>query len=156
MDINFAFYDKKYCELSWKWLNDSEIKILTMTPDFTKESQNSWFLSLKQRNDYLIWGIECDKKPIGNLGLKNINYDSKSAEYFGYIGEKEYWSKGIGKFMMEFILNKAGEKDFNKIHLKVLKSNNRAISLYLKYGFQVCDETTDYLIMIREESVNNV
>lgn len=150
MVIKFVEYDKKYCGLSWNWLNDYEIKKLTMTPDFTKENQNNWFFSLKQRNDYLIWGIECDNKPVGVLGMKNIDYNDKSGEYFGYIGEKDYWSKGIGKIMMEYITKKAMEKKLTIIYLKVVKSNEMAIKLYLKNGFQTFEDDGEYLNMIRQ------
>lgn len=156
MIISFVDYDKEYCELSWGWLNDSEIKKLTMTPSFTRESQENWFDSLRQRTDYLIWGIECNNKPIGALGMKNIDYVDKSGEYFGYIGEKEYWSKGIGTFMMEYIIKKAMESKLNKIYLKVSKFNERAIKLYLKNEFQICEETGECLKMIRGEDADNV
>lgn len=147
MIVNFVNYDKNFCDLSWKWLNDSEIKTLTMSPDFTKESQNKWFEGLQQRNDYLIWGIECDNTPIGVVGIKNIDFADKTGEYFGYIGEKEYWSKGIGKLMMEYSVKKMREQKLEKLYLKVLNSNERAINLYLKKGFQIEHDTGEYLEM---------
>lgn len=127
-----------------------------MAPDFTKESQNNWFYSLKQRTDYLIWGVEFESKPIGTFGLKNIDYNSKSAEYFGYIGEKEYWSKGIGKVMIEYIIKKAMENNLNKIYLKVLKYNERAIKLYLKNGFHIYEYNGECVYMIKKEGEDNV
>lgn len=155
MIVNFVDYDKKICDLSWKWLNDSEIKTLTMSPDFTKESQDKWFEGLPQRNDYLIWGIECDNTPIGVVGIKNIDFVDKSGEYFGYIGEKEYWSKGIGKLMMEYSVKKMREYKLEKLYLKVLNSNERAINLYLKKGFQIEHDTGEYLEMTMKVEDNN-
>lgn len=150
--INFVNYDSTYCDLSWNWLNDEEIKKLTMTSNFTQESQRNWFNSLAKRDDYLIWGIECDSKPIGAIGLKNIDYNNHIAEYFGYIGEKAYWSKGIGKIMLDYISGQALEKRIDKIYLKVLKSNERAIKLYQKKGFIIYEISEENVIkMMREE-----
>ncbi|HEY5587590.1 MAG TPA: GNAT family N-acetyltransferase [Candidatus Paceibacterota bacterium] len=156
MHIKFVDYDLTYCDLSWNWLNDDEIKKLTMTPEFTKENQNEWFYSIKHKDDYLIWGIEFDNKPIGALGIKNIDYINKSGEYFGYIGEKEYWGKCIGKIMMKYVIKKASEKEISKIYLKVEKFNERATKLYIKSGFQVFEDDGECLNMIWQEGVINV
>lgn len=156
MVINFVEYDTKYCDLSWIWLSDEEIRKLTLTPEFTKENQINWFNSLKKRNDYYIWGIECDGVPIGAVGLKSIDQDSKAAEYFGYIGVKDYWSKGIGQIMMDFTVKQAMKVNLNKIYLKVDKANKRAIKLYHNNKFQVFSENGEILNMIREECAVNV
>ncbi|WP_139902244.1 GNAT family N-acetyltransferase [Clostridium thermarum] len=149
MVIKFVDYDEQYCDLSWAWLNDEELRKLTLTPYFTRESQKGWFHSLKDRTDYQIWGIECDNKPIGAVGIKNIR-EGKEAEYFGYIGEKDYWFKGIGREMMEFILRKARDLGLNFLYLKVGKYNERAIKLYQKSGFQIYDDNEEILHMIRQ------
>ncbi len=130
-------YNSIFLEKSWEWLNDLEIKTLTLTPDFTKEEQSVFFNSLKARNDYWIKGIIEDNIPIGVIGLKHINSSEKSAEYWGYIGEKEYWGKGIGKFMIEESLKKAEELGLTKIFLNVSGQNTRAKKLYQKMGFKI-------------------
>jgi RimJ/RimL family protein N-acetyltransferase len=145
MNIVFEKYNKKYLEKSWIWLNDSEIKKLTMTPDFTQENQKQWFNSLKEKKDYLIWGIMVDNVPVGVCGLKNIT--EEKAEYWGYIGEKKYWGKGIGKTMMNMTIDKAKELRLQKINLKVLNNNYRAIKLYDYFGFKVTDNENNILIM---------
>ena len=50
MEIKLVDYTLDYLELSWKWLNDPEIKVLTNTPDFSLDQQLKWFnsLALKQ------------------------------------------------------------------------------------------------------------
>ena len=91
--IKFVEYNEIFLEKSWEWLNNKEIKYLTCTPDFTKEQQKKWFLSLKDKKDYFIKGVLYNDTPIGVVGLKNIT--NTNGEYWGYIGEKEYWNKGI-------------------------------------------------------------
>lgn len=143
VDYNIIFLDK-----SWYWLNDPEIKALTMTPDFSKEDQASYFKSLPKKKDYWIKGITENTLPIGAMGLKHIN--SQNAEYWGYIGEKEYWGKGIGSFMIEQAINKARELSLNEIYLIVGKQNNKAKELYLKKGFRLAEanDTEKYFLQL--------
>ncbi len=145
--IKFVNYNIDFLNHSWKWLQDSEIKKLTNTPSFTQQQQQEWFLSLKLKSDYFIRGIKYNKKMIGVVGLKNIT--KTLGEYWGYIGEKEYWGKGIGKEMISYIINIAKEKDLKIIYLKVNSSNKRAIRLYEKEGFFLNKEksTTESLYM---------
>ena len=135
MKIEFVHYSEDFLELSWNWLNDPEIKILTQTPDLTKKQQKEWFLKLKNNTNYRVWGVTADRKPIGAAGLKNIT--TVDCEYFGYIGEKDYWGLGIGKIILKetiLIAKRLGKKE---VWLAVIKSNDRAIKLYTKHGFRV-------------------
>lgn len=133
MKVVFTEFDELFLEYSWFWLNDPAIKRLLQADDFTQEDQRKWFESLKNRNDYLIWGIKLDTEPIGSCGLKSIS--ANECEYWGYIGEKNYWGKGIGKIIMAYVEEKAIEKNLSSIWLKVTEANVRAIGLYEKYGY---------------------
>ncbi|MGL5344136.1 MAG: GNAT family N-acetyltransferase [Plesiomonas sp.] len=131
--LDIVFYSRDFLDLSWIWLNDPEIKKLTGTPDFTKEKQEDFFLSLP-KEDYLIWGLMYENKPIGVVGLKKIK--NKRAEYFGYIGDKSYWGKGLFTDILRLILNECCKINLNKIYLKVSTDNHRAINAYLKNKFK--------------------
>lgn len=98
MQVDLVDYDRSFLDASFKWLADEEIKFLTNTPSFSKDVQEQWFLSLSEKEDYYIRGILADGILIGACGLKHIT--NVDGEYWGYIGEKEYWGKGIGKQMM--------------------------------------------------------
>ncbi len=59
--------------------------------------------------------------------------------------EQNYRNKGLGSEILKYILDK------NKIvYLWVYKSNKRAISLYLKVGFRIVDETETRFYMKHE------
>ncbi len=133
--LSFERYDERYLERSWQWLNDPEVKRLTMTPDFTRVAQLSWFARLPEMIDYLIWGISYDGMPIGALGLKHVTKDD--AEYWGYVGDCRYWGRGFGAEMLHFVFEKAHELGLSKLHLKVHCDNARAVRLYTKVGFKI-------------------
>ncbi|MFS0777846.1 GNAT family N-acetyltransferase [Neobacillus sp. 3P2-tot-E-2] len=56
---------------------------------------------------------------------------------FGVCVLKDFWGYGIGKKFLEESIGWADENGIKKISLKVLETNNKAIKLYQKYGFEV-------------------
>ena len=50
---------------------------------------------------------------------------------------QDFWRQGIGSAMMERLIAHARQSGFEQIELEVVTANRRAISLYVKYGFQV-------------------
>ena len=138
-------FSHEFLNLSWVWLNDEEIKRLTNTPSFTLENQLNWYSSIGEISDYLIWGIEVDSKKVGACGLKNIT--KVDFEYWGYIGEKDYWGRGIGTIILLMITEKAKELKLKSIWLQVCRSNIRAINLYRKMNFFSEVNKDDIIIM---------
>jgi RimJ/RimL family protein N-acetyltransferase len=139
--LYFEVFSKQYLDKSWEWLNDPEIRYATNTPIFTKDEQVSWFKSLKDKTDYLIWGVAVNDIKIGVVGLKNIT--DTTAEFFTYIGEKSFWGKGFGKQMLLFARDYACViLHLNILTLKVLHGNIRAINLYkgLKFFSEDVDD----------------
>ena len=133
--IDFVDFDSNFLALSWKWLNDPEIRILTSTPEITLEGQLKWFNGLNVRTDYKVWGMSCDGTKIGVAGLKKIT--ESDAEYFGYIGVKEFWNKGLSSAIFSFILDYARMTGIGRLWLTVSKENKRAINAYQKAGFKI-------------------
>ena len=130
-------YTKEFLTYSWSWLQDEEMRNLTMTPIFSKDDQITWFNRLGDRDDYLIWGIQFEGKPVGAFGIKNIQ--AGAGEYWGYIGDKNYWGIGIGKWMIGKAIEYANDNNFQHLYLKVHPQNIRAIQLYLKSDFVILD-----------------
>jgi RimJ/RimL family protein N-acetyltransferase len=150
MEITLENYDENFLELSWNWLNDPEIKHLTNSINFTKQEQLIWYKKIPEKSDYLIWGVKIDNFPIGVCGIKKIK--NQKAEYWGYIGEKEYWGKGIGRQIINKIEIKALALNIKTLNLKVIKTNHRAIALYIKMGFHLCRNHENELEMTKEIS----
>ncbi len=147
--LDFLKYDKLFLDKSWEWLHSEPIKSLTDAPEFTRKQQLKWFSGLNNNPSYFIQGIQCNSIPIGVWGLKNITADK--AEYFGYIGEIQFWGQGIGKLMVRHALKTAKDLNINCVYLTVLKTNCRALSLYIKTGFQeVQSKNTERLIYMEQ------
>jgi RimJ/RimL family protein N-acetyltransferase len=143
--INFVEYNEYFLNKSWTWLNDPEIKKLTLTPDFTREQQQIFFESIPNRTNYKVWGVNYNGISIGVVGLKNIT--SQDAEYFGYIGEKDYWGLGIFKSFFQYVINESKSLNISKLYLHVASSNERAIKAYMTNGFYQKNKSNDILKM---------
>lgn len=144
--ISLVKFDRTFLDLSSQWLSDPHLQALIAAgPLPAEESRLKWFESLPDRKDYLIWGTLFEGEPIGACGLKNIT--DHDAEYWGYIGYKTLWGKGIGGGYIIAIQNIAKEIGINSLYLKVLKFNTRAIKMYLKYGFKIDDEDSNWFYM---------
>jgi ribosomal protein S18 acetylase RimI-like enzyme len=63
---------------------------------------------------------------------------------------KEYRSKGLGKLLVEAAIAYLKNLQFQKFRLEVLKSNDKARSLYDKLGFKVYQDKEDSLFMEME------
>lgn len=148
--VKFVEYSKNFFDYSKEWLADREIKWLTVTPDIDDETREKWFRELKDRTDYYIWGIAVDKIPVGAVGIKHIDYENKTGEYWGYIGNKEYWGRGIGKKMVEHMCEEAKKLGLDTLSLKVAEYNHRAIHLYSKQGFEMIVNDSGIILMQKE------
>lgn len=149
MAVQLVPFDRTYLDLSWSWLQDEETKRLTMTPEFTREDQLRFFDSLPGRSDYRVWGVSVDGvEPIGAAGLKHIA--GGTAEYWGYIGNKDWWGRGLGRQLVQAVEREASQLDLGVLTLSVTKENQRAIRLYQRAGYRPLNETQDKLVMRKE------
>lgn len=147
--VEFNDFSKEILDLSYDWLNDPEIKYLTQTPDFTKEDQLRWFNNLPENESYYVKAIYFNSIPIGVVGLKKIDLENKTAEYYGYIGDKSLWGKGLSKEIFNFITEIAKNKfDLNTIYLNVVEDNHRAIRAYEKAGFKITNNLENNIKML--------
>lgn len=80
-----------------------------------------------------------DDKVIGMLNVHSSK--RKRLEHIGEFGIsvlKEYWNKGVGNALMTYTINWAKESGvIKKLNLRVLVTNESAISLYKKKGFKI-------------------
>lgn len=148
MQIELVPYDESFLELSWRWLKDYEIQEMTMTPQISRQEQVEFYKSLPSRQNYIIFGIMFGDEKIGACGLKNINGDT--AEYWGYIGEKKYWGKGLGAKIVDLIISEAKRRNISKLYLKVSVNNSRAIKLYKKLRFSFIADYNSYHLMDKQ------
>jgi RimJ/RimL family protein N-acetyltransferase len=77
-----------------------------------------------------------DDRPIGVIGLHDLDFMNGSAVVGIGIGEPELWDQGLGTEAMSVVLDFAfGELRFERIELEVFEFNARGRRSYQKLGF---------------------
>lgn len=80
-------------------------------------------------------------RPIGSATL--FPY-SKTLRLFSVAVLPEYQGKGVGKLIMEYVIQYARSNKFNRISLEVIQSNPNLIQYYKKLGFEITAELPAY------------
>lgn len=91
------------------------------------ESKHNLFL-VAEVNERIVGFSRC----AGN----NLKRTSHKVE-FGVCVLKEFWGFGIGQNLLKESIDWADSNEIKKINLSVLETNEKAIKLYEKYGFEV-------------------
>jgi len=83
---------------------------------------------------------ELNGKIVGNcsvgLILNNKRYLHRAG--MGIAVLKDYWSKGIGKIMLQECVTWCKKNGVEQLELEVVTENDRAISMYKSFGFEIC------------------
>ena len=86
------------------------------------ENENSYYIVAKENDD--IVGFGGLWKSIDDIHITNI------------VTKKSVRNKGIGKAILNALINQAKVFGYNIITLEVNETNSTAISLYKKFGFE--------------------
>ena len=126
-----------------KWAdNKTLMKHFHMGLPNNEQAGAQWFqrsLIDRSRNDFIIHALCEDgtKKPIGMLGVFNIDESNKKAEYYILIGEGEFTRRGIAyRTTCEMLANCFTALGYNKIVLSVDTDHIEAQRLAEKLGFK--------------------
>lgn len=84
-------------------------------------------------------------KPLGIVGLYDINWIARNAEFRIIIGDRSYLEKGIGTLVTRGVIRYAFEKlNLHKVYLGANAEDERANKCYQKVGFVKEGTIRDY------------
>ncbi|MBR5698187.1 MAG: GNAT family N-acetyltransferase [Prevotella sp.] len=134
---------------SVKWRNDPEIFRFTGNTydhEITIESELNWIRRVIRNQDEYRCAILVDSIYVGNIYLTDI--DRISAHYHIFIGNKDYWGRGIAKQASQLILHYAFHTlGLQFVQLRVHKENISALELYKQLGFKKINADEIWLTM---------
>ena len=139
--IDIVVMNFEHLKIYQKWINDPDVNkyLRILHPETYEGLKKFWFPDHKEIGDniwFAIWHKK-DEKPIGITGLYDI---WKTAYRRGhltlFIGEPEYWGKGLGGEALELIINYAFYKlNYHKVIGEVNLTNTRSLRLCKKLDF---------------------
>ncbi|MDQ6467865.1 GNAT family protein [Exiguobacterium acetylicum] len=138
-NVKLLALDSKYENIVLKWVNDPEIKEMIGTLYPVSDVEHKKWFNTKQidplNKTFIISNMNDDI--LGLIGLTNTNLINRNAELFIYIGEKQYWGKGLGLSAVNTLCDFAFKNmNLYKVYLNVFEYNSNAIKTYIKAGFK--------------------
>src|SRR3989339_219619 len=145
-ELNLADATGEYCG----WLNDPAVNKYLETRKATIEDLRNYIQQRVDDPNSFFAGV-FDKENnvhIGNVKLEPIDWQKKRAVFGILIGNKDYWSKGIGteatRLIIDYAFNSMG---LEEIELGVIADNKKAARVYEKVGFKI--------VKIKEKAINH-
>ncbi|MDU0439100.1 GNAT family N-acetyltransferase [Staphylococcus haemolyticus] len=137
--INLRALKKSDSNLILNWMKNEKLRYLigTVYPITELEHEN-WFQNRMLEKDNRMFVIDLDnKKPIGIVGFKNLDWVNRNSELFIYIGDEEYWGKGYGTQALELIIKFAfNNLNLHMLYLEAFSYNKKATKTYECLGFK--------------------
>ncbi len=124
--------------------------------DFLEELETSCFPKFQQSTRRVIrHGISSpfqhviiadisENKVLKPAGSATLFPYSKTLRLFSIAVLPKYQSKGIGRQIIDYIIQFARNNKFEKISLEVIKSNQKLIQYYQSIGFKITEEIPEY------------
>lgn len=120
-----------------EWLADPEITKFLNFADISLRDERNWIRSLRLNPEEYHFAIETsDGVHIGCVGFERTRKNN-SAFFVIFIGDKQYWDKGLGTEITKSMI----DLGFLKLRLKriclfVESYNTRGITVYKRCGFK--------------------
>jgi len=137
--------------VSYKWRNNPDVwKYTLFNPKepVTLDVEISWLKNALSKPDEKRFAICLTKNGqyIGNVQL--IKILDQTAEFHIFIGDSDYWGKGIGEKATKHVLDYAFlTLKLNKVSLDVHTENTSAIKIYSKNGFSSISHHNSFMKM---------
>jgi diamine N-acetyltransferase len=121
-----------------QWLNDPAVlaHFGRLVP-LSLAQEEKWYEEMLQDPSVRNFAVEFEGRHVGGAGFLRIKGRNACAEVGLFIGLPQLWDQGLGYDVLHTLLRFGFEQmNLNRIYLRVLASNERAIHLYEKLGFQ--------------------
>lgn len=122
------------------WLNDYEVTKFTdlITKKHTLKSVLKYVQDIYKSKEIFLYGIFYRNRHIGNIKLNEISKLHKSARISYIIGNKNFWNKGIGTFIVKKIKVICRDKfRLKKLNAGVYEKNYSSKKVLLKNNFKL-------------------
>ena len=148
MQVPFVIGDRLYLrpldatdlDLCLRWINDPLLSAnLGRRRPMSRAMEVEWLAGQCKSESDLSLAIvlkETDRH-IGNVGLHQIDFANRKAEFGILIGEPDVWDQGYGTEATRLMLSHGFDQlGLHRIMLRVFPFNDRAMRVYEKLGFR--------------------
>lgn len=148
--------EKNDAYASVKWRNQPDLWIHTKfkaVHEITIEDELAWIEKVMSDSSSARFAIVADGVYVGNIYLTNIHQGV--GEYHIFIGDKNYWGKGIARqASIQIIDHGKNILGLKTIKLEVRSENAAAYHLYKSLGFKEVGNSEDGYVLMELDGEN--
>jgi len=122
------------------WLNNYEItKYTEQSKNRQTNSSVKEFVLKKYKSKYnFLFGIYVNDNHVGNIKLGTIKWDHHVSDISFFIGDTNYWGKGIATAAVKKVVNFGFTKlKLNKVNAGYYQNNLSSAKVFKKSGFSI-------------------
>jgi RimJ/RimL family protein N-acetyltransferase len=127
-------------ERAFTWINDREVaRFLILRYPQSIEEEREWLRGTPRAGFFGVHlAIETgDGVHIGNIDLRNVHPENRTAELGVMVGDKRYWNRGYGSDAVRTLTRFAfSMMNLQRVHLQTYEYNIRAQQAFAKAGFR--------------------
>lgn len=123
-----------------KWLNDKDVNKFSnkLKKKHTIKSQTKYLLELFNNKSKILYLIKYKDKNIGTILISKISKISKECEISYMIGDKNFWNRDIGTYVIRLITKIIFYKlSLNKINAGIRGDNFPSQKILIKNKFKI-------------------
>jgi len=145
---NYKESDNALCQKMWIELTVYHQEIYE-DPSIGGENPGQVFNEhLEKYGEENIWVAEVEKNIVGLVGLI---IRGKAAEVEPIIISSSYRKKGIGKKLLQFIINHVREKEIKYLSIRPVARNKNAMKIFYEMGFKTLGNIELFMNLKEEE-----
>lgn len=123
-----------------EWVNDVDVvkNFANFQTPLSREREQRWLEDILVSERDKVFAVETPTgEYLGNIGLHQIHWPTRSARTALILGNKEHWGEGYAQGAMAELLNIAFEQyHLHKVWLVVWEENVKGRHIYEKLGFR--------------------
>lgn len=127
-------------ERAFGWINDHEVaRFLILRYPQSLEQEEAWIRTTAAPSFFHLplAIVTHDGTHIGNIDLRDVQPENRTAEIGVMIGDKRYWSRGYGSDAVRTLARFAFRAmNLHRVHLRTYEYNERGQAAFKKAGFQ--------------------
>ena len=149
MEVNLRPLEESDAYTSYIWRNDVDVwKYTGKKPNktITLQDEINWIRNVLNNSHSKHFAIIANNEYVGNVQLTDLS--SLDGTFHIFIGNKDYWSKGVAKKATTLILLFAFQNlNLKKVKLKVRIEHSVAVHLYNTIGFNEVERNNGFIFM---------
>ncbi len=151
-ELKLQHMTRELCHKLYKeWENDEAIymDMSLFKPYVYNEDAVNRYYDLKQDSSIMMFAIMLSNKPIGELQLKQIDYDKKECTLSIHMQNDNFKGKGYGTKAEQLAIKYAfDELGMNAVNADTVKKNTRSQHVIEKVGFKYIKEDDSFIYYI--------